>query len=74
MLVQEVNDANVAIDLSWDKDGLDVEHDPVKSMAVFLQWWTSGNNYIKYRGTDNKGRGVLNPNLKISNCFNHYFY
>ena len=71
MLIQDVNEANVAINLSWDKDGLDGEHYSVKSMVVLLEWWTSGNNYSKYRGKDNKGKKKKDVYFKLATSINH---
>ena len=56
LLLQEENEANLAINLPWDKDGKDGEDDPVNSMVVMLEWWTAGNNYSRYRGKDSKGK------------------
>ena len=70
ILIQEVNEANVAINLSWDKDGLEGEHDPVNSMVVLLEWWTSGNNYSKYRGKDNKGKKKKDVYFKLAASIN----
>ena len=48
-------ETETAISLAWHKDGKGGEDDPVTSMSILKDWWTTSGKYNKYHGKDNKG-------------------
>ena len=55
MIQKKLVETEAAITLPWDKDGKGGEDDPVTSMSILMDWWTTSGKYNKYCGKNNKG-------------------